>query len=143
MALSLIQQVRLLTQDTAVGFYFTTDEEIQFFLDRNNQNVNRASLEVARVILLQLSMWSANETVDIFSVTGGAKAAAEYRASLEMFIRNPQLNPVYNSVNGYAGGISKADIQANLDNVDNNFIDTPNSELSLNNPDPFGVYNNG
>lgn len=140
MALTAIQQIRLLTQDNAIGFPFCTDEEIEFFLGRNNQNVNRAALEVARVILLQLSMWSANETVDIFTVSGGAKAAEQYRLSLEMFIRNPQLNPLYNSVNGYASGISKTDIQSNLDNVDNNFVDTPNSQLTLNNPDPFGVY---
>jgi hypothetical protein len=128
MALSLIQQVRLLTQDTAVGFYFTTDEEIQFFLDRNNQNVNRASLEVARVILLQLSMWSANESIDIFTISGGSKSAEQYRLALEMFIRNPQLNPVYNSVNGYAGGISISDMQANSDALDNNSVTTPLAE---------------
>jgi hypothetical protein len=128
MALSLIQQVRLLTQDTAVGFYFTTDEEIQFFLDRNSQNVNRASLEVARVILLQLSMWSANESIDIFAISGGSKSAEQYRLSLEMFIRNPQLNPVYNSVNGYAGGISISDMQANSDALDNNSVTTPLAE---------------
>jgi hypothetical protein len=128
MALSLIQQVRLLTQDTAIGFYFTTDEEIQFFLDRNNQNVNRASLEVARVILLQLSMWSANESIDIFAISGGSKSAEQYRLALEMFIRNPQLNPVYNSVNGYAGGISISDMQANSDALDNNSVTTPLTE---------------
>jgi hypothetical protein len=125
MALSSIQQVRLLTQDNSVGFYFVSDEEITFFLDRNNQNVNRAALEVARVILLQLSMWSANETVDIFTVSGGAKSAEQYRLSLEMFIRNPQLNPLYNSVNGYASGISISDMQANSDNCDNNSVTTP------------------
>ena len=128
MALTAIQQIRLLTQDNAVGFYFITDEELQFFLDRNNQNVNKASLEAARVILLQLSLWSANESVDIFSISNGSKAVSEYRASLEMFIRNPQLNPVYNSVNGYAGGISLSDMQANADNLDNNNVTTPLTE---------------
>lgn len=137
MALTAIQQIRLLTQDNAVGFYFITDEELQFFLDRNNQNVNKASLEAARVILLQLSLWSANESVDIFSISNGSKSASEYRASLEMFIRNPQLNPVYNSVNGYAGGISLSDMQANSDNCDNNSITTPlASDLTVH---TFGV----
>lgn len=125
MPLNLIQQVRLLTQDNAVNFYFTTDDEIQFFLDRNAQNVNRTSVEVAKVILLQLSMWSANETVDIFSVSGGAKAAEQYRLALQMFIRDPSLNPLYNGINGYAGGISLSDMQANNSISDNNIICTP------------------
>lgn len=130
MALTPIQQVRLLTQDTAVGMYFCSDDEIQFFLDRNSQNVNRAALETARVILLQLSMWSSNETIDIFSVSGGAKAAEQYRASLELFIRNPQLNPVFNSVSGYAGGISLSDMQSNSDTLDNNSVTTPLTSLT-------------
>jgi hypothetical protein len=45
-----------------------------------------------------------------------------------MFIRNPQLNPVYNSVNGYAGGISISDMQANSDALDNNNVTTPLAE---------------
>ena len=125
MALSPIQQIRLLTQDNAIGYYFTTDEEIQFFLDRNAQNINRTSVEVAKVILLQLSMWSANETVDIFSVSGGAKAAEQYRLSLQMFIRDPSLNPLYNGIGAYAGGMSLSDMQANNSISDNNIICTP------------------
>jgi hypothetical protein len=130
MALSSIAQVRLLTQDNAVGFYFVSDDEIEFFLARNNQNVNKTALEVAKVILLQLSMWSANETVDIFSVTGGSKSAEQYRLSLQMFLRSPELNPVFTSVNAYAGGISLTDMQANVDNSDNNYICTPNSSTA-------------
>jgi hypothetical protein len=140
MALTLIQQVRLIVQDTEAGLYFLSDDEIQFFLDRNNQNVNKTSLECAKVILLQLSLRSGGESVDIFSLSRGDKAAEAYRLALQLFLRDPNLNPIYNSVNGYAGGISKKDIQANLDNVDNNFVDTPNSTLSFTNPDLFGVY---
>jgi hypothetical protein len=128
MALTSIQQVRLLTQDNTVGFYIVSDDEIQFFLDRNSQNVNKAALEAARVILLQMSMWSANESVDIFSISGGSKSAEQYRLALEMFIRNPQLNPVYNSVTGYAGGISLSDMQTNSANIDNNSVTTPLTE---------------
>jgi hypothetical protein len=126
MALTLTQQVRLLTQDNAVGFYFVSDEEIEFFLVRNNNNVNKTALEVAKVILLQLSMWSANETVDIFSVSGGSKSAEQYRLSLQMFLRSPELNPVFANVSAYAGGISILDMQVNVDNPDNNYICTPN-----------------
>lgn len=125
MALSLIAQVRLLVQDNSVGFYFLSDPEIQFFLDRNSQSVNRTALEAAKVILLQLSLRSTQETVDIFTIGGGAKAAEAYRLALQLFLRDPNLNPVYQSVQGYASGISIADMQANADNPDNNSVTTP------------------
>lgn len=125
MALTSIQAVRLLTQDNAVGFYFLSDAEVQFFLDRNAQSVNRTALEAAKVILLQLSLRSTQETVDIFTISGGAKAAEAYRLALQLFLRDPNLNPVFQSVKGYASGISIADMQANVDNTDNNSVTTP------------------
>ena len=140
MSLTAIQQIRLIVQDNDPSLPFTSDDEIQFFLDRNSQSVNRTALEVAKVILLQLSLRSTSESVDIFSLTRGEKAAEQYRLALQLFLRDPNLNPIFNGVNGYASGISKTDIQANITNADNNFVDTPNSELTLNNPDPFGVY---
>lgn len=140
MALTAIQQVRLLVQDNALGLYFLTDDEITFFLDRNNQSVNRASLEAAKVILLQLSMRSSNETVDIFSITG-KNAAEQYRLALQLFIRSPTLNPIFQNITAYAGGISIADMQANIDNVDNNYISTPLNPETIYSTDPFGVRN--
>lgn len=140
MALTLTQQVRLLVQDNAVGLYFVSDDEVLFFLDRNNQSVNRTALEVAKVILLQLSLRSNNETVDIFSLSG-SKAAEQYRLALQLFIRSPTLNPIFQNITAYAGGISKADIQANIDNADNNYISTPLNPETIYSTDPFGVYN--
>lgn len=124
MPLSLIQQVRLLVQDTDVAFPFLTDAEVTFFLERNTNNVNRTALECAKVILLQLSLRSNNETVDIFSLSG-SKAAEQYRMSLLLFLKNPSLNPVFQSVSGYASGISLVDMQSNVDNADNNSVTTP------------------
>lgn len=140
MALTAIQEIRLLTQDSAVGFYFLTDDEITHLLSRNSQSINRTAIEAAKIILLQLSLRAASETTDIFSING-SKAAEAYRLALQMFIRNPQLNPVYNSVSGYCGGISIADMQANIDNADNNYISTPLNPETIYSTDPFGVYN--
>lgn len=140
MALSLIEQVRLLVQDNAVGFYFVSNDEIQFFLDRNSQSVNRTALEVAKVILLQLSLRSTQETVDIFSITGGAKASEQYRLALQLFLRDPNLNPVYQSISGYASGVSLSDMQANSDTLDNNSVTTPLTQVSPYVTDPFAVH---
>jgi hypothetical protein len=56
MALTSVEQVRLLTQDNTPGLYIVSDDEISFFLERNNNNINRTAMDTARVILLNLSM---------------------------------------------------------------------------------------
>lgn len=135
MALTAIQQIRLITQDNNLAFPFVTDEEIAYFLSANNDNINRTAIAVCKVILLQLSMRSTSETVDLFTISGGHRAAEQYRASLELFLRNPSLNPIYQGLNGYAGGISLSDMQANIDNTDNNAVITPLAETA-----PSGTY---
>ncbi len=131
MALTSIQAVRLLVQDTAgPGLYFLSDDEITYFLDRNNQSVDKAALEAAKVILLQLSI-RGDSTVDVLSVRS-SKAAEAYRLALQMFIRNPDTNRILQNASGYAGGVSISDMQANIDNLDNNIVVVPaaDSEVS-------------
>lgn len=123
MALTAIQQIRLITQDNDPAFPFVTDDEITHFLSVNDENVNRAAMAVCRVILLQLSLRS-NETVDIFSIQN-SKSSDAYRASLELFLKSSQLNPLYSGIVGYGGGISRADFIANLENTDNLSVCTP------------------
>jgi len=123
MALNLIQIIRLNIQDTVAGLYILSDAEIEYFLQKNENNINRTSLDCARVILLNLSM-RGDSTVDILSIKG-SKASSEYRMSLQMFLRDPNMNPVLTNCQGYAGGISISDMQANVDNPDNNYARTP------------------
>ncbi len=127
MALTNIQAVRLLVQDTAgPGLYFLSDDEITYFLDRNNQSVDKAALEAAKVILLQLSI-RGDSTVDVLSIKS-SKAAEAYRLALQMFIRNPDTNRILQNASGYAGGVSISDMQANVDNLDNNIVVSPVAE---------------
>ena len=127
MALTSIQAVRLLVQDTAgPGLYFLSDDELTYFLDRNNQSVDKAALEAAKVILLQLSI-RGDSTVDVLSVRS-SKAAEAYRLALQMFIRNPDTNRILQNASGYAGGVSISDMQANVDNLDNNIVASPVAE---------------
>lgn len=123
MALTAIQQVRLLVQDNDVTFPFLSDDEITFFLERNENNVDRCALECARVILLQLSL-RGNETVDIFTISS-SKGVSSYKDALLAFIKNPQLNPLYNGITPYAGGISLSDMETNNTTDDVNFVCTP------------------
>lgn len=123
MALTLIQQVRLRVADNEPGLYILSDDEIQFLLDTNNSNVNRASLEAAKIILLNLAQRS-DESVDIFSVKG-SKAAEQYRLALQLFIKDPTLNPFISNLKGWVGGISKQEMQENNCNLDNNIVENP------------------
>lgn len=129
MALTNIQQVRLLVQDSTPGLYIVSDDEIDFFLERNSNNINRTALEVAKVILLNLSM-RGDSTVDILSIKG-SKAAEAYRLALELFIKSPELNPALQNAGAYFGGVSISDMQANDLNTDNNIVQNPNGTTVL------------
>lgn len=136
MALTLLQQIRYELGDVDTLMPLMTDTEYEYFLEKHASNVRRASLDAGRVILLKLSM-RGDETVDIFSVKG-SKAAEAYRMALELYLKNPDLNPVYNNVTGYAGGVSLSDMQANIDNADNNIV-TTDASRSLSTDNPFLV----
>ena len=118
--LSLIQQVRLTVQDNSPGLYILSDDEIQYFLDKNTNNIARASIDAAKSILLNLSMRT-DDTVDVLSIRN-SKSAEQYRLSLQMFLRDPNSSPYLQDVKGYVGGVSVADMKANNAILDNNII---------------------
>lgn len=134
MALTAVQQVRLLIQDNEPGLYILADEEIEFLLERNANSVNAASIEAARIVLFKLSQ-RGEESVDIFSIKGG-KAAEQYRLALQLYLKDPMLNPILNNVRGYVGGVSKSDMQANDANADNNLTPSP-FPVTYTSNDPF------
>lgn len=137
MALTLIQQVRLNVADNEPGLYIISDEEIQWLLEKNSNSVPRASLDAARIILLNLAQ-RGDEVVDIFSIKGKS-AAEQYRLALELFIKDPNLNPLIGNLQGYFGGISKSDMQANNDNCDNNIVENPTKDRYPLDTGPFSV----
>ena len=141
MSLTPIEQVRLITQDNTPGLYIVSDDELQYFLDRNNGNINLTVIDVAKVILLNLSMRT-DSTVDILSLKG-SKTAEQFRLSLETIIKNQYLNPILANVNVYAGNISKEDYQNNLDNVDNMSVVNPTSNVvystTADDSNPFSI----
>lgn len=112
-----------------------SDDEITYFLNKNNESVRRASLDAARVALMKLSQ-TGDQVVGIISVKG-SRVAEQYRMALELYLKSPHLNPIltglgsFVDVNGktqnpiYAGGISNSDMLANVSNSDNNYIPNP------------------
>jgi hypothetical protein len=131
-----IHAVRIELGDTS-ELPVMSDEEINYFLSKNNWNIQRTCLDVAKSMLLKLSMVS-DQTVDIFSIRGSA-AAKQYMQALKMYITDPNLNQALQNLQGYAGGISKADMQANDANLDNNIVKDPQAETFTYRPSSFGI----
>jgi hypothetical protein len=131
-----IQAVRIELGDTS-ELPVMSDAEITYFLAKNNWNIQRSCLDVAKTMLLKLSMIS-DQSVDIFSIRGSA-AARQYMQALKMYISDPNLNQALQNVQGYASGISKADMIANDSNADNNIVNQPTSETFTYRPSSFGI----
>ena len=135
MAYTDIQKVRIEVADLDPGFPLLSDDEYSYILEKNNNSIVRAATDAARIILLKLSQQT-DETVSIFSVRG-SKAAEQYRLALELYIKNPQLNPLYNNLQGYFGGVSLSDMSANNSNADNNIVENPGKTDALFTTGPF------
>lgn len=123
-----IQALRIELGDTDTTLPVMSDQEYQYFLDKNASSVRRAAMDAAKSIIFKLSMRT-DETIDIFSIKG-SKASTQYMQALTMYIKNPDLNPVLQNAMPYAGGISNSDMQANDANLDNNNIVPPTQSLN-------------
>jgi hypothetical protein len=127
MALTDIQKVRLEVGDTDVEFPILNDSSYEYFLEKNNNNIIRSAIDAAKAILFQLSTRS-SETVDIFSVKN--TSADSYRNALQLFIKDPNLNPLYSNLKGWFGGVSLKEMDENDNNLDNNIIKSPSKDRS-------------
>lgn len=135
MALTDLQALRLNVADNEPGLYILSDDEMQYFLDTNGGSIPRASIAAAKVILLKLSQRN-DETVDVFSVKS-SKSAENYRLALELFLKDPNLNPLIGNLQGYFGGVSISDMETNNGNCDNNIVENPGKTDKLYQTGPF------
>jgi hypothetical protein len=138
-----IHALRIELGDVSTEFPIMSDDEYTYFLGKHDWNIQRASMDSAKSILLKLSMRT-DETVDIFSIKGSS-AAKNYMQALQLYIKSPGLNSMYDKIQGYAGGISKDDMIANDANLDNNIIKQPSdtyytSRTNPSYPSRFGSF---
>lgn len=110
-----IDRVRLAVGDIWDDMEMLTDADYQYFLDRNDGNENRATLDAARAILFRLTRMTRERTGDI-EVYGG-DWFKNYKDALLLILKDP--NAAISLAVPYAGGISKADMFANDANPDN------------------------
>ena len=144
MALTTIQKVRLEIGDTEVVFPLLSDEEYEYFLEKNNDSIRKTCLDAAKTILFKLASMT-NEEVDVLSYKG-SDYFNQYKQALIMFIKNPEYGSI-SMASIYAGGISLTDIQDNRLDTDNNYVKVEKSipveysAVNLNNTSPFYVEN--
>lgn len=136
MAFTDIQKVRVEIGDTDPGFPLLDDATYAYYLEKHNNSIVRASIDAAKTILFQLSMQN-SETVDIFSVRN--TSAASYKQALMLYIKDPNLNPLYNNLNMWVGGVSKTEIAANNANVDNNYVQSLSTSSTTESIDGFSI----
>lgn len=124
-----IQDLRYELGDISTEFPIMSDAEYQYFLTKNSNSLQRSAMDAAKSIMLKLSMRS-DESVDIFSIKGTG-TAKQYMQALQLYIKNPDLNQNLQNLQGYAGGISVSDMQANDATSDNNIVVQPSTSPSL------------
>lgn len=117
-----IQKVRITVGDTSVEFPLLDDNSYAYFLEKNYNSIPKSALDAASAIMMVLSTRN-SETVDIFSVKN--TSAEQYRLALQLFLRDPAMNPVLQNCQGWVGGVSKDDILANYSNTDNHVVTVP------------------
>lgn len=134
-------ELRLNIGDTDPVMPLLTDQEVTYFLTRNNDSVRRASVDAAKTILFKLSSYI-RERVDVLEYYG-SDYFKQYAAALKMYISDPNFSTAIQGAMPYAGGISRSDIEANLSNSDNytvpfeNSIPNDNWAYNIHNDSPF------
>lgn len=113
-----IQKIRYELNDNSPGLYILDDSTITYYLEKNQGSISRASIDCARAILLRLSMDSKDSVVDVLSIKSH-KTAEQYRLALELYLKSPSLNPLYNNLSGWIGNTSRSEMQENIENPDN------------------------
>jgi len=121
MALTLVQEVRLNVGLIGNAYDLLSDEEITYYLEKNKNNVRRASLDCGKTVLFILSQLT-HTKADVLE-EWSHDWFNNYYKTLQMYLNDPNFSFAINGAMPYAGGISVADIRANVDNFDNFVVD--------------------
>lgn len=150
MALTDVEKVRLEIGLSGQAIDILSDAEIQYFLDKNNNSVKKASLDAAKTVLFilaQLVHERSGSELEIWNHTW----FENYMKVLQLYITNPNFSIALEQAKVYAGGISVTDIRNNVENSDNftvqvdvgipkdyDAINNTNTKQDIFNPDSTG-----
>lgn len=141
MALTEIEMVRL---EIGCDVTLMSDSEIEYFLTKNQNSIPRTSQDVARALLFQLAQLTRYKAAELEDYQ--SDYFKNYMAALKLYLSDANYNIALKSSLPYAGGISRSDIQANLDTIDNNVvaiekgIPTDYEGVNVNNDSAFSDY---
>ncbi len=133
-----LQAIRYELNDNVAGLYILDDDTVSYYLVKNQGSIPRTTVDCAKAILFRLSMDSKDSTIDVLSIKTSKQAEA-YRLALEMFLRNPSLNPLITNANIWAGNVSKSEMCENNSTIDNNIPSLAKDSCNVISTDPFGV----
>ena len=121
MALTDIQKIKLELGLVDEASDILSDEEITYFLEKNNNSVRKAALDVAKTVLFILST-RVHEKIEMLEIWGHT-LFENYMKTLQMYINDPNYSIALENAKAYAGGISVSDIRSNINNPDNLVVD--------------------
>jgi hypothetical protein len=110
-----IDRIRLAVGDIWDDIEMLTDADYQYFIDRNDGNENRATMDAIKAILFKLARMTRERTGDI--EVYGSEWFSNYYKMLLLLLKDP--NASISLAVPYAGGISKTDMFLNDANCDN------------------------
>ena len=121
MSLTDIQKLKLDVGLIGEASDILSDEELTYFLDKNNNSIRKAGLDVAKTVLFILST-RVHEKIEMLEIWGHTWFE-NYMKTLQMYINDPNYSIALESAKAYAGGISVSDIRNNINNPDNLALD--------------------
>lgn len=121
MALTDVEKIKLELGLVNEASDILSDEEITYFIEKNNNSVRKASLDVAKTVLFVLST-RVHEKIEMLEIWGHTWFE-NYMKTLQMYINDPNYSIALESAKAYAGGISVSDIRNNINNPDNLAVD--------------------
>jgi len=112
-----ISIVRLEVGLVGEAYGLLSDEEISYYLTKNNNNIRRASLDCAKTTLFILSQL-VHTKADVLEEWSNDWYNNYYK-SLKLYLSDPNYSFALSGASPYAGGISVTDIRENVNNSDN------------------------
>lgn len=119
MSLTDVEKVKLELGLNSFDETYLTDDELNYFIEKNHGSIRRASLDAAKTLLFMLAQFVHSRTEAELEIWGGA-FFEQYMKALKMYINDPNYSIAGTGAMPYAGGIKKSDIRDNIDDSDNN-----------------------
>ena len=99
-----------------------SDEELTYFLEKNNNSIRKAGLDAAKTVLFVLSQLVHERSGSELEIWGHTWFE-NYMKTLQMYLNDPNYSIALENAKAYAGGISVSDIRSNINNPDNLVVD--------------------